>query len=148
MLVCSQADDTMAQSAFPMRTTDTDTEQRPAVVSLQEAHDIINALSSDIGRQILSVLHDDAMPPSAIADAIDTSIQNVSYHLERLQAADLVSVTDTWYSSRGREMDVYALTADPITLCIGEQRGTPNEVPMDDRLQSEREPRQLETVGR
>jgi DNA-binding transcriptional ArsR family regulator len=124
-----------------MRTTDTDTEQRPAVVSLQEAHDIINALSSDIGRQILNVLHDDAMPPSAIADAIDTSIQNVSYHLERLQAADLVSVTDTWYSSRGREMDVYALTADPITLCVGE-RGTPSEVPLDDRRQSERERRQ------
>lgn len=110
----------MAQSAFPMRTPDSDTEHHPEVVELQEAAGLLEALSADIGRRILTVLHDDAMPPSDIADAVDTSIQNVSYHLDRLREAGLVVVVDTWYSSRGQEMDVYALRSDPITLCIGE----------------------------
>jgi predicted ArsR family transcriptional regulator len=77
-------------------------------------------------------LHDDAMPPSEIAAAVDTSIQNVTYHLDQLQEAGLVAITDTWYSSRGREMDVYALKADPIMLCIGEMEDSPNSVSADD----------------
>jgi DNA-binding transcriptional ArsR family regulator len=122
----------MAQSAFPVRRSDPDIEQQPEVVEVQEANGLINALSSDIGRQILTVLHDDAMPPSEIAAAVDTSIQNVTYHLDQLQEAGLVAITDTWYSSRGREMDVYALKADPIMLCIGEMEDSPNSVSADD----------------
>jgi DNA-binding transcriptional ArsR family regulator len=109
----------MAQSAFPVRRSESDIEQHPEVVAVQEAETLIEALSTDIGRRILTVLHNDAMPPSDIADAVDTSIQNVTYHLDQLQEAGLVAVTDTWYSSRGREMDVYAVKSDPITLCIG-----------------------------
>lgn len=118
----------MAESAFPIQTSDADTEQHPEVVPMQEAETLIEALSSDLGRQILTVLHDDAMPPSDIADAVDTSIQNVTYHLNQLQEAGIVAVADTWYSSRGREMDVYALKSDPITLCIGDMEESANSV--------------------
>lgn len=51
----------------------------------------------------------------------DTSLQNVHYHLKKLQAADLIESVDTVYSSRGQEVQVYAPTHEALVLITGDE---------------------------
>lgn len=110
----------MAQSLFPRRHSKSEDTSEAQFIALEDAEGALNALATETGREILAVLREDALPPSEIADAVGTSIQNITYHLTRLEAAGIVDTVDTWYSSRGREMDVYAVTADPLVFCIGD----------------------------
>ncbi|ELZ53371.1 MULTISPECIES: ArsR/SmtB family transcription factor [Halorubrum] len=96
-------------------------EREPRVVGVDddEADDLIAALGSETARTILSTLHDRPATKSELADEVDTSLQNVQYHLSRLDDADLVDVVDTAYSEKGREMDVYAAADEPLVLFSG-----------------------------
>ena len=96
-------------------------EREPRVVGVDddEADDLIAALGSETARAILSTLHDRPATKSELADEVDTSLQNVQYHLSRLDEADLVDVVDTAYSEKGREMDVYAAADEPLVLFAG-----------------------------
>ena len=96
-------------------------EREPRVVGVDddEADDLIAALGSETSRDILSTLHDRPATKSELADEVDTSLQNVQYHLSRLDEADLVDVVDTAYSEKGREMDVYAAADEPLVLFAG-----------------------------
>ena len=96
-------------------------EREPRVVGVDEdeADDLIAALGSETARAILSTLHDRPATKSEVADEVGTSLQNVQYHLSRLDEADLVDVVDTAYSEKGREMDVYAAADEPLVLFAG-----------------------------
>ncbi|RLM83656.1 ArsR family transcriptional regulator, partial [Halobellus sp. Atlit-38R] len=59
---------------------------------------------------------DNPAPASDIAEAADTSVQNARYHLEHLCEADLVETVDTWYSKKGTEMTVYALSVEELVI--------------------------------
>jgi DNA-binding transcriptional ArsR family regulator len=85
-------------------------------VSMDEADQLFDALAAGTAREILRALHEEPTTKSALSSQLDTSIQNVSYHLEKLEAAGLVAAEETWYSTKGREMDVYVPTADPLIL--------------------------------
>lgn len=80
---------------------------------------VLDALSSETARTILGQLHDEPRTPSELADQTDTSLQNVSYHLENLEAAELIQVAGTQYSEKGREMAVYAPADDPLVIFVG-----------------------------
>ncbi|QAU12365.1 ArsR family transcriptional regulator [Halorubrum sp. BOL3-1] len=96
-------------------------EREPRVVGVDddEADDLIAALGSETARSILSTLHDRPATKSELANEVDTSLQNVQYHLSRLDDADLVDVVDTAYSEKGREMDVYTAADEPLVLFAG-----------------------------
>lgn len=68
---------------------------------------------------MFAALHDRPAPPSEVAEQVETSLPNVRYHLDKLEAADLIEVVDVRYSERGFEMDVYAPTDDPLFLFAG-----------------------------
>jgi DNA-binding transcriptional ArsR family regulator len=93
----------------------------PTVLSLDDdaAGRVIDALGSETARTILTELYEEPASASDLAESAGTSIQNVRYHLENLSEAGLVRVVDTWYSQRGREMDVYAATDDAVVLFAG-----------------------------
>lgn len=99
-------------------------ERTPRVVHIgsEAATALVEAISSETARRIIATLHEEPRPPSRIADAVDTSIANVNYHLEKLQQAGLVAAVDTWYSDKGREMTVYAPTDDPLVFAGAEER--------------------------
>ena len=78
--------------------------------------DVLQVLSSDTARAILAVLGEEPMPVSDLAEAVGTSLQNAQYHVGRLAEADLVEPVDVWYSEKGREMSVYALTAEELLV--------------------------------
>lgn len=85
--------------------------------------ELISSLSSETARSILLQLHDAPATASEIADSVDTTVQNVRHHLDNLQDADLVEVTDMRYSSKGREMDVYAPSGEPMLVVVGTEDG-------------------------
>ncbi|MFO7834626.1 MAG: hypothetical protein R6V31_11405, partial [Halohasta sp.] len=57
------------------------------------------------------------------------TVQNVRYHLENLQDAELIDAADTWYSEKGTEMTVYAPTDAALVVTAGTESTT-------DRLRS------------
>ncbi len=109
---------------FPFRPAEgPDVEREPWLVNIDDeaADDVFAALSSDTARAILQSLYDEPTTASEVAEAVDTSLQNARYHLEKLQTAGLVEEIDTWYSSRGTEMTVYGPTSEPLVVAAGEE---------------------------
>lgn len=104
----------------------------PRVVEIddRESRDVFSALSSEVARTILTELYRNPATQSELADHVDTSIQNVNYHLDQLVAADLVEVVDQWYSEKGAPMDVYAPGDESLILLAGnrEKRGATAEI--------------------
>ncbi|MDG5778870.1 helix-turn-helix domain-containing protein [Haloarculaceae archaeon H-GB2-1] len=98
-------------------------ESAPRVVGVdsEDADELLAALSSGTARRILSELHDEPVPPSKLAERVDTSLQNAQYHLENLEDAGAVEVVDTVYSEKGREMDVYAPADRPLVIYAGDE---------------------------
>ena len=81
-----------------------------------ESDDVLAALSSETGRRTLRALYEEPQTPSEIADTVDTSLQNVHYHLTNLRDADLVEPVDSVYSEKGNEMTVYGPASDPLVF--------------------------------
>lgn len=114
---------------FPSRTeTAVEQERDPSVlyVDNERTEEMLSTLSGDTALTIFRMLNDEALTASEIANRLDLSVQNASYHLENLKEADLVEVIDTCYSEKGREMEIYAVTSDPKILVLGTEgdRGT------------------------
>jgi DNA-binding transcriptional ArsR family regulator len=105
---------------------DIDPSDEPRVVGLDsdDADELIDALSSDTTRAVLAALHDEPGSASDLADRVDTSLQNVQYHLGKLQDAGLVEVGDTVYSEKGREMDVYTPADRALVVVAGQEEET------------------------
>ena len=103
---------------FPHRPTVDEPDRDTCTVPLdsEEAAAICASLASETANEILSRLFEDPTTASELADDVDTSLQNAHYHLERLQEAGLVRIVDTWYSSRGVEMNVYAPAHDRFVI--------------------------------
>ncbi|WP_338726633.1 helix-turn-helix domain-containing protein [Haladaptatus sp. DJG-WS-42] len=93
-------------------------------VDSEDADALLGALASETGRRVLTALHDEPAPPSALAARIGTSLQNAQYHLERLESAGAIAVVDTIYSEKGREMNVYAPADKPLVIFAGREQET------------------------
>ncbi|SDK06230.1 DNA-binding transcriptional regulator, ArsR family [Halovenus aranensis] len=112
-------------SIFPIREkVSLDRDPEPRLVDLDEdtADEVFEALASSTTREIFLELHNQPQTASDLADVTDTSVQNVQYHLEKLEDVDLVEVVDTWYSERGSEMKVYAPEDESLVLFAGRDK--------------------------
>jgi DNA-binding transcriptional ArsR family regulator len=111
-------------SILPLRSPVEDGQHRgPRLVGIDDeaADEVFAALSSATARAILGALYEQPGTASDLARAADTSLQNVRYHLDKLEAAGLIEVVDTWYSERGTEMSVYAPADDSLVVFAGEE---------------------------
>ncbi len=106
---------------LPSLPDSTPDDREPRVIGVEddEADALIAALGSETARDLLSSLHEEPATTSELATELETSLQNVQYHLRRLSDADLVEVVDTAYSEKGREMNVYAPADEPLVLFAG-----------------------------
>ena len=107
---------------FPTQTdASVERSDSPAVLSLNDdaTREVIEALSSETAYEIFRLLNETPATPSRIAEQLGQSVQNVHYHLENLEAAGVIEVTDTCYSEKGREMSVYVVSEDPTLLFLG-----------------------------
>ena len=98
-------------------------EAKPRVVGLddEDADELLAALSAGTARTLLAELHDEPGHPSELSDRVDTSLQNAQYHLDKLENAGVIEVIDTAYSSKGREMNVYAPADRPLVMFAGDE---------------------------
>ena len=107
-------------SLLPSRTPVDREHVGPSLRTLGEGSDrAFDALKAKTARKVLSALCEEPAVASEVAERVGTSLQNVHYHLENLREAELVEVVDTWYSSKGTEMKVYAPAGDPLMLIVG-----------------------------
>jgi len=108
---------------LPRRGERTETAEEPQVLGLDDeaADEAFAALSSETARRVLAMIYEEPATPTAIRDEIGTSLQNVHYHLEKLESADLIESAGTDYSAKGNEMTVYAPTNEALVLVAGEQ---------------------------
>lgn len=106
--------------------SDHEVDASPRVVGLDDddADDLLSALSSTTARRILAELHDEPTNPAELAASVDTSLQNVQYHVERLESAGAIEVVDTVYSEKGREMDLYAPADRPLVVVAADEEET------------------------
>jgi DNA-binding transcriptional ArsR family regulator len=95
-----------------------DVDPEPRVLALDDDADAFGALGSGTARTLLARLHESPEPPSELASALGTTLQNVGYHLGRLEAAGLVEIVGTRYSEKGAEMDVYAPVGSPLVIRV------------------------------
>jgi len=109
-------------TAFPYHTPvdHTPRERTNVVLNDEQQVDVLQTVSSDTAQQILATLDTEPATTSDIAEAIDTSIQNARYHLGRLSEAGLIEAVATWYSRRGTEMTVYALSVEELVIQFGD----------------------------
>lgn len=96
-------------------------ELRTLWLDSEEAGDLLSSIACDTARNVLTALHEEPATASEVADRVDTSLQNARHHLGNLEDAGLVRVADTRYSSKGREMNVYAPSEDPMVVFVGRQ---------------------------
>lgn len=89
---------------------------RVVELGTEEMGTLCGVLSSETARALLAAIDEEPQTASDAAERVDTSIQNALYHLRRLREADLVTVVDTWYSSRGTEMKVYDSAQSRLVL--------------------------------
>lgn len=114
-------------SEFPtsLGETDAGADAEPTVVDLGADHadELFDALSAGTARTLFQRLQESPAHASALAEHTDTTLQNVHYHLEKLEAVDAIEVVDTAYSAKGLEMDVYAPTASPLVFVADDDDG-------------------------
>lgn len=91
----------------------------------EKAGDVFKALTADKARLLLEEIYTEPGTTSDLAERAETSIQNTSYHLEKLQEAELIRVAGTQYSNRGKEMKIYAPEENPFVFFIGQESRKP-----------------------
>lgn len=95
---------------------------RTLFLDSEDTDELISSLASGTARSILVELHETPSTASEVATAVDTSVQNVRHHLDNLTDAGLVHVAETRYSTKGREMDVYAPVDEQLVVFVGSER--------------------------
>jgi len=97
-------------------------EEETEVVDLSDerADELFDALAPETARDLLARLLDGPHTVAELAEDADSTLQNVHYHVESLREAGAVAEVDVEYSSRGREMSVYAATCRPQLVVYGD----------------------------
>jgi DNA-binding transcriptional ArsR family regulator len=110
-------------SLLPSRLEVSPSPDEPRVLDIDgEAADAtFDALGSETAREILSLIYDEPRTPAEIEDYVDSSLQNVHYHVNRLEEADLIEPAGVGYSEKGNEMTVYGPASEAVVLFAGEE---------------------------
>lgn len=110
-------------SLLPSRLQVTASPDEPKVLDIdgEEAAAAFDALGSETARAVLAATYEEPKTPPEIRETVGTSLQNVHYHIDRLQGADLLEPAGTGYSAKGNEMTVYGPASEAVVLFAGEE---------------------------
>ena len=107
-------------TSFAEGDTRTEDVDNATVIGLNDKSNVFSVLAAEVAREIVIELYENPAAASELATSVGTSVQNVQYHLENLVDADVIEAVGTQYSSRGREMTVYAPMDNPLTVVVGD----------------------------
>lgn len=110
-------------SLLPSRLHVSSSPDEPRVLDIdgEDAEAAFDVLGSETARAVLAVTYDEPQTPPEIRETVGTSLQNVHYHLDRLEDAGLVEPAGTGYSSKGNEMTVYGPASQALVLFAGRE---------------------------
>lgn len=103
------------------RPSNDDAPLRVADMDEDEAVTLFETLGSETTYRAYRHLHEEPKLPRELAAALDSSIQNIHYHLGKLEDAELIESVDTWHSDNGVEMKVYAPVHEPLVISFGSE---------------------------
>lgn len=108
-------------SLLPLRGEPQSTPNEPRVLGLdnEAADEAFETLTASTTRKVLSIIYEQPSTPTEIRDEIDTSLQNVHYHIGKLEDAGLIEPSGVGYSEKGTEMTVYAPANEAVVLFAG-----------------------------
>lgn len=92
-----------------------------ALEILRSVHDRPNSPDSWLRKRSLEIItsvHDSPKTPDELADELNLAVENVRYHLNKLEEADFVDVK-TWYSEEGKEVPIYEPSDSPSLILFG-----------------------------
>ena len=109
-------------SLLPSRLDVSASPGEPKVLDIdgEEAEAAFDALGSETARTVLATTYEEPKTPPEIREDVGTSLQNVHYHIDRLEDAGLLEPAGTGYSSKGNEMTVYGPASEAVVLFAGE----------------------------
>lgn len=90
----------------------------------EAADQVFDALGSATTREVLAACYESPHTPAELADRTGTSLQNVSYHVEKLESAGLLEPVETRYARNGQEATAYGPTREATVVVAGEQSFT------------------------
>jgi DNA-binding transcriptional ArsR family regulator len=76
----------------------------------ERAQKIGKAMASQTANDILNLMSEGPKSLTDITEKLDIPLTTSKYHIENLLDAGLISVADTKYSVKGREIKIYSLT--------------------------------------
>ena len=86
----------------------------------KRAQKIAKAISSQTAGDILRLLAGGAKSLTDITDMLAVPMNTAKYHVDNLLDAGLITVTDTKYSVKGREVKLYSLTNQLLIVAPGQ----------------------------
>ena len=94
----------------------------PSVVGLddEDADRLFDALGSETSRAVLAACYERGRTRSGLANDLETSVQNVGYHVDKLESAGLLEAVETRYGENGREVRVYEPSKRAVIVAAGE----------------------------
>lgn len=109
-------------SLLPSRLEVSSSPDEPRVLDIDGdmAGETFDALGSETARRMLALIYEEPRTPAELEDHIGTSLQNIHYHVDRLEDADLIEPAGTGYSEKGNEMTVYGPASEAVVLFAGE----------------------------
>ncbi|MFC6963319.1 ArsR/SmtB family transcription factor [Halocatena marina] len=109
-------------SLLPLREEPQSTPTDPCILEFDDevADEVFEALTASTTRTVLATIYDHPSTSTDIRDEIDTSLQNVHYHLQKLEEAGLIEPASIGYSEKGTEMAVYAPAHEAVALVAGQ----------------------------
>lgn len=95
----------------------------PRIVDLgsEEAEIVLDSLSSKTTREVFLHIYEEPSTKSQIASEFENSIQNIKYHIDKLEESNLIEKKRTDYSEKGTEMDVYGPTHEAVILLAADE---------------------------
>ena len=108
-------------SLLPSRLEMSPSPDEPRVLDIdgEEADAAFEALGSETAREVLATIYDEPRTPPEVRESVGTSLQNVHYHLDRLEDAGLIEPAGMGYSEKGNEMTVYGPASEAVVLFAG-----------------------------
>lgn len=101
-----------------------DGQTRQLDLTTEKGERIFDVLSANTTRQLLFLLYETPKTPTELADELETSLQNVHYHLDKLETVELIEVADTGYSEKGNEIEVFSPSQEGVVFYFGAESYT------------------------
>ena len=109
----------------PDVTIDRDEDPRLLCLDDEYTEEVLRQLSSETSQAVFRAVNEEPLSAQDVAEELDMSIQNAMYHLENLEETGLITVLDTHYSERGREVDIYGPPDQPLLVFLGPSQDWP-----------------------